>query len=86
MPDVESAQKCALPAQNKRPQFDDLAVRHELTQTSKSIDAFAPIASFLTQERRCVNCHGDVNPFIKDTGTAWRLTHGGRCRMADNFP
>lgn len=28
----------------------------------KSIRAFAPIASFLTKEPRCVNCHGGVNP------------------------
>lgn len=34
----------------------------------KSIRAFAPIASFLTKEPRCVNCHGGVNPFIAGTG------------------
>jgi hypothetical protein len=34
----------------------------------KSIRAFAPIASFLTQEPRCVNCHGGVNPHIEGTG------------------
>ena len=38
------------------------------TQTKNSIEAFARIASFLTSEPRCVNCHGGVNPFIKDTG------------------
>jgi len=37
-------------------------------QTSKSIDAFAKIANSLTREPRCVNCHGGVNPHIKDTG------------------
>lgn len=33
-----------------------------------SVRKFAPIASFLTREPRCVNCHGGVNPFISGTG------------------
>ena len=37
-------------------------------QVDKSIEAFAPIARFLTSEPRCVNCHGGVNPFISGTG------------------
>jgi hypothetical protein len=38
------------------------------TQTQKAIDAFAKIAAFVTTEPRCVNCHGGVNPYLKDTG------------------
>ena len=34
----------------------------------KSVLAFAKIASFLTTEPRCVNCHGGVNPHIEGTG------------------
>ena len=57
------------------------------SQTQKSIDAFAKIVPTLTQEPRCVNCHGGVNPFIDGVGedsaspdadTAPSLTeHGG---------
>ena len=57
-------------------------------QTTKSVDAFAKIADFLTSEPRCVNCHGGVNPFIKGTGLdagddpndptpASKVAHGG---------
>lgn len=54
-------------------------------QVDKSIEAFAPIARFLTSEPRCVNCHGGVNPFIKGTGLeasrattpASTVEHGG---------
>jgi hypothetical protein len=54
-------------------------------QTSKSIDAFKPIANFLTTEPRCFNCHGGVNPFVDGTGLdpedssapASKLKHGG---------
>src|SRR5205085_6155532 len=34
------------------------------SQSEKSIDAFAKIVPTLTQEPRCVNCHGGVNPFM----------------------
>ena len=37
-------------------------------QTTRAIEAWGRIASFLTTEPRCVNCHGGVNPFIKGTG------------------
>jgi hypothetical protein len=37
-------------------------------QTQKAVDAFAPIANFLSNEPRCVNCHGRVNPFVHSTG------------------
>ncbi len=55
------------------------------SQTAQSIAAFAPIASFLSTEPRCVNCHGGVNPFIKGTGLdpgneaapSARVVHGG---------
>lgn len=40
-------------------------------QIQKSIDAFAKIVPTLTQEPRCVNCHGGVDPFAKPTN------HGG---------
>jgi len=40
-------------------------------QVQKSIDAFAKIVPTLTQEPRCVNCHGGVDPFARPT------THGG---------
>ena len=54
-------------------------------QTSKSIDAFKPIAHFLTTEPRCFNCHGGVNPHIDGTGLdpddstipASKVKHGG---------
>jgi len=54
-------------------------------QVDKSIEAFAPIARFLTSEPRCVNCHGGVNPFISGTGLdasrpstpASTVAHGG---------
>jgi hypothetical protein len=54
-------------------------------QTSKSIDAWAPLAHFLTTEPRCFNCHGGVNPHIDGTGLdpddstapASKLKHGG---------
>lgn len=38
-------------------------------QQTDSIHAFDPIASFLTREPRCANCHGGVNPFIDGTGS-----------------
>lgn len=37
-------------------------------QTRASIEAFAKIASFMTHEKRCVNCHGGVNPHIAGIG------------------
>lgn len=40
-------------------------------QVQKSIDAFSRIVPTLTQEPRCVNCHGGVDPFAKPTN------HGG---------
>jgi hypothetical protein len=40
-------------------------------QTQNSIDAFAKIVPTLTQEPRCVNCHGGVDPFSDPTN------HGG---------
>ena len=33
------------------------------SQAQKSIDAFAKIVPTLTQEPRCLNCHGGVDPF-----------------------
>jgi hypothetical protein len=38
------------------------------SQTQKSVEAFSKIASFLTTEKRCFNCHGGVNPYIDGTG------------------
>jgi hypothetical protein len=38
------------------------------SQTQKAIAAWAKIATFLTSEPRCVNCHGGVNPFIDGVG------------------
>ena len=63
----------------------------------ESVRAFGEIASVLTREPRCVNCHGGVNPFIENTGLdpndknapASRVAHGGgempreRARSAD---
>jgi hypothetical protein len=40
-------------------------------QVKKSIDAFGKIVPTLTQEPRCVNCHGGVDPFASPTN------HGG---------
>jgi hypothetical protein len=37
------------------------------SQTQKSMDAFAKIVPTLTQEPRCVNCHGGVDPFADPT-------------------
>jgi hypothetical protein len=39
-----------------------------LARQIDSIHAFSPIASFLTSEPRCFNCHGGVNPHIEGTG------------------
>jgi hypothetical protein len=70
-----------------RPSAQNRAAACPLTdaQTSKSIDAFKPIAHFLTTEPRCFNCHGGVNPHIDGTGLdpndstapASKLKHGG---------
>jgi len=38
------------------------------SQTQKSIEAFAKIVPTLTEEPRCVNCHGGVNPFMDGFG------------------
>ena len=51
-------------------------------QTDKSIETFGKIFPVLTQEPRCVNCHGGVNPFIEGVGNpsdpaASRFEHGG---------
>jgi hypothetical protein len=61
-----------------------------------SIRAFSKIASFLTKEPRCVNCHGGVNPFISHTGPdpedetapASTIAHGGGLirRQRDRAP
>src|SRR5262249_4501396 len=37
-------------------------------QAQKSIAAFSKLATFMTGEPRCVNCHGGVNPYIDATG------------------
>ena len=55
------------------------------TQSRNAIDAFAPIAKFLSNEPRCANCHGGVNAFIHGTGLdpnnpfapPSRVVHGG---------
>ena len=39
-------------------------------QVQKSIDAFAKIVPTLTQEPRCLNCHGGVDPFANPTNHA----------------
>ena len=71
-----------------------------LSQQLDSIRAFKPIASFLTSEPRCVNCHGGVNPFIDGIGSdpedatapSSLAAHGGgriqreRPRAADDTP
>jgi hypothetical protein len=36
------------------------------SQTQKSIDAFDKVAAAFTQQDRCANCHGGVNPFTQD--------------------
>jgi hypothetical protein len=38
------------------------------SQTSKAIVAWGKIANFITNEPRCVNCHGGVNPYIDGVG------------------
>jgi hypothetical protein len=38
------------------------------TQSKKAIDAWDKIANFITNEPRCVNCHGGVNPYIDGVG------------------
>ncbi len=54
------------------------------SQTEKSIESFANIFPVLTEEPRCANCHGAVNPFIDGVGdpsdpAAARVEHeGGR--------
>jgi hypothetical protein len=47
---------------------DKAACPLDFKQQTDSIRAFEPIASFLTREPRCANCHGGVNPFIDGTG------------------
>lgn len=39
-----------------------------LDEQTHSIRAFEKIASFVTQEPRCFNCHGGVNPHIEGVG------------------
>ena len=39
------------------------------SQTQKSIEAFAKIASAIAGEPRCLGCHGRVNPYIDGTGS-----------------
>jgi hypothetical protein len=51
-------------------------------QTQQSIDTFDKFVPILTNEPRCTNCHGGVNPFIDGVGdpadpTASRFEHGG---------
>src|SRR3982074_2763969 len=38
------------------------------SQTEKSIEPFAKIASTIASENRCLGCHGRVNPHIDGTG------------------
>jgi hypothetical protein len=51
-------------------------------QTQRSIDAFAKIVPTFTQEPRCANCHGGVNPFSdqlpgdRSDPAAPRMLHG----------
>lgn len=53
------------------------------SQTQKSIEAFAKIVPTFTQEPRCVNCHGGVDPFSDTVAgnhsdpNAPRSEHGG---------
>lgn len=55
------------------PTPDNLVCSLSDEQAQKSIEAFGKIAKVFTQEPRCVNCHGAVNPFGADA----REKHGG---------
>jgi hypothetical protein len=56
-----------------------------LGEQIESVHKFAPIASFVTKEPRCFNCHGGVNPHIDGVGAdpedanapVSTVTHGG---------
>jgi hypothetical protein len=50
------------------------------SQTQKSIEAFEPVAAAFTQEDRCANCHGGVNPFTPDGH------HAGEARERSSDP
>jgi hypothetical protein len=66
------------------------------SQTQKAIAAWAKIATFLTSEPRCVNCHGGVNPYIDGVGIdpddpfkdaeapVSRVDHGGGKQTHEN--
>ena len=72
-------------AQNKPAQNRTASCPLTDEQTERSIAAFSRIASVLTGEPRCVNCHGGVNPHIPGTGLdkndpaapASKFAHGG---------
>jgi hypothetical protein len=61
-------------------------------QTKKAIAAFQPLATFLSGEPRCFNCHGGVNPFIDGVGLdpedpnapPSQFEHGGGKQGHDN--
>ncbi len=50
------------------------------SQTQKSIEAFEQVAAAFTQEDRCANCHGGVNPFTPDGH------HAGEARERSSDP
>jgi hypothetical protein len=62
-----------LPPQNNplNPQTERLVCPLSPAQTQKSIDAFAKMVPTFTQEPRCVNCHGGIDPFADPAA------HGG---------
>lgn len=49
-------------------------------QTKRQADAFSKIAVVFTQEPRCVNCHGAIDPFARNTKHG-----GGQQDRKDNF-
>ena len=59
------AQRCQQPT-GKTP--ENVVCPLSEQQQQKSIEAFARIAQVISQEPRCLGCHGRVNPYIDGTG------------------
>jgi hypothetical protein len=65
--------------------FADTSCPLTESQAQKSIAAFSKIATFISGEPRCANCHGAVNPYIDGTGLDFQdpfapgsfVEHGG---------
>ena len=69
------------------PQADRLVCPLSESQTQNAIAAFAKLAASFTEEDRCGNCHGGVNPYSENGHHAGGAQEKGKCQQChSNLP